>query len=106
MAALTVVPCRGRIVALSHGGQRVRSSLSQKDLMAEETERQELGHHSRRSFLGKLSLGLAAAAGAGFLLRNLVFSGARNDNDPADQLPGEDSIFHPREDVLERYRKG
>ena len=80
--------------------------MSQNDHENGMTERYEPGHSSRRSFLGKLSLGLAAAAGAGFLLRNLVFSGASSGKGSEDDLPGEDSIFHPREDVLERYRRG
>ena len=61
--------------------------------------------YSRRSFLAKFSLGLAAVAGSGLLLRNL-FSGGREEPDP-DEFPGEDSIFHPRRDPrLEAQERG
>ena len=62
--------------------------------------------HSRRSFLGKLSLGLAAIAGAGYLLKGNLFPGGQGNGNSDDEFPPEDSIFHPREDVLERRRKG
>ena len=62
--------------------------------------------YSRRSFLAKLSLGLAAIAGSGLLLRNL-FSGGREEPDPDEEFPGEDSIFHPRRDPrLEARERG
>lgn len=50
---------------------------------------------TRRGFLGIFSLGVASLAGAGFLLRDSISPGGRA-NDP--ELPGEDSIFHPRKD--------
>ena len=58
--------------------------------------------YTRRSFLGKVSLGLAALAGSGLLLRNVFSSG--NEDTTNEELPGEDSIFHPRQDVVERHR--
>ena len=61
--------------------------------------------YSRRSFLGKLSLGLAAIAGAGYFLKGHIFPGGQGDDNSYDGFPPEDSIFHPREDVLERMRR-
>ena len=61
--------------------------------------------YSRRSFLGKLSLGLAAIAGAGYFLRGHILPGGQGDGDSNDEFPSEDSIFHPREDALERMRR-
>ena len=51
---------------------------------------------TRRSFLGKVSLGLAALVGVG-----IAAKGASSDPaSPAkeEQFPGEDSIYHPRKD--------
>ena len=66
--------------------------------------------YSRRSFLGKLSLGLATVAGAGYLLKNYLFSGNDEQDKAAANFPGPDSIFHPRKDprqeAMERRRKG
>ena len=62
--------------------------------------------YSRRSFLGKFSLGLAAIVGAGYLLKGHIFPGGQGDVNPDDEFPPEGSIFHPREDVLERRRRG
>ena len=65
--------------------------------------------YSRRRFLGTLSLGLAAVAGAGLLLRNFLSSGEKEEAEPGNEFPGEDSIFHPRRDprqeALERRDK-
>jgi len=59
--------------------------------------------------LGKFSLGLAAIAGVGLLLRNSLFSGGGEEQHHASEFPGEDSIFHPRRDprldAVERRRK-
>ena len=53
---------------------------------------------TRRSVLGLFSLGIASLLGTGFFLRHLLSSGKEADS-PSDQgFPGEDSIFHPRED--------
>ncbi len=61
--------------------------------------------YSRRSFLAKLALGLAGVAGAGFLLRHTLLTREKGHGHPSSDLPGPDSIFHPRRDVLERHRK-
>ena len=65
--------------------------------------------YSRRRFLGALSLGLAAVAGAGLLLRNFLSSGEKEEAEPGSDFPGEDSIFHPRrnprQEALERRNK-
>ena len=65
--------------------------------------------YSRRRFLGALSLGLAAVAGAGILLRNLLPTGGKEETEPGSEFPGEDSIFHPRKDprqeALERRNR-
>ena len=61
-----------------------------------DTQRPEAG--SRRSFLGKLALGLTALVGAGLLVRNLLPSSGDEDQESA-QFPGPDSIFHPRQDT-------
>ena len=50
---------------------------------------------TRRSFLGKISLGLAALVGVGVAAK--AASGAAGST-ADDQFPGEDSIYHPRKD--------
>ncbi len=59
---------------------------------------QESRRYSRRSFLGKVSLGVLAVAGVGLLARNFLFSGGSGASSSSDEFPGEDSIFHPRRD--------
>ena len=54
--------------------------------------------YTRRSFIGKFSLGLAGLAGAGFLMRHFLFSGGKGGLDSEGEFPGDESIFHPRED--------
>ncbi len=73
--------------------------------MPSDNEHNQPQTYSRRSFLGKLSLGLAAIAGAGYLLKGHLFPGGQVDGNFQDEFPPEDSIFHPREDVLERRRR-
>ena len=51
---------------------------------------------TRRGFLGRVSLGLAAAAAFTLPVRNLLSSDSSS-GDPADGLP-EDSIFRPADD--------
>ena len=51
---------------------------------------------TRRGFLGRVSLGLAAAAALAIPVRNLLSSDSSS-NDPADGLP-EDSIYRPADD--------
>jgi len=53
------------------------------------------GPHSRRSFLGKLGLGLAGIAGASFLLSSLGRRSSKEAASLAQDFPDEDSIFHP-----------
>ncbi len=50
---------------------------------------------TRRSFLGKISLGLAALVGVGVAAK--AASGG-SESTANDQFPGEDSIYHPRKD--------
>ena len=59
---------------------------------------------TRRTFLGTVAVGIAAVGGAGFLFKNFFFSGQKDGGDPAKEFPGPDSIYHPREDVLDRKR--
>ena len=61
----------------------------------EENEKQSTGM-TRRGFLGRVSLGLAAAAALALPVRNLLSSGSPS-NDPAEGLP-EDSIYRPADD--------
>ncbi len=61
----------------------------------EENEKQSTGM-TRRGFLGRVSLGLAAAAALALPVRNLLSSGSSS-NDPAEGLP-EDSIYRPADD--------
>ena len=58
----------------------------------EENEQQTTGM-TRRGFLGRVSLGLAAAAALTIPVRNLLSSGSSS-GDPAEGLP-EDSIYRP-----------
>jgi hypothetical protein len=56
------------------------------------------GSQTRRGFLAKLGLGVAAAAAV-----SLPFSLGRRDSDStaaasSQEFPGEDSIFHPAQD--------
>jgi hypothetical protein len=85
---------------------RVAEMESQEGPVPAESESPRPRLHSRRSFLGILGLGLATVAGAGLLLKSSSLF--RNGERAASQgdLPGEDSIFHPRQDVLERHRNG
>lgn len=57
-----------------------------------ETDKQPNGM-TRRGFLGRVSLGLAAAAALTIPVRNLLSSNSSSKN-PSDDLP-EDSIFRP-----------
>ena len=66
--------------------------------MSRQDERAEEQGYTRRSFLTRFSLGLAAVAGAGFLLRGLLPGGKENPRAGEGEFPGEDSIFHPRKD--------
>ena len=60
----------------------------------EENEKNSTGM-TRRGFLGRVSLGLAAAAALAIPVRNLLSSDSSSD--PADGLP-EDSIYRPADD--------
>lgn len=73
--------------------------------MPSDNGRDDSRTYSRRSFLGKLSLGLAAIAGAGYFLRGHLLPGGLGNDGPDGEFPSEDSIFHPREDALERMKK-
>ena len=53
---------------------------------------------SRRSFLAKLGLGLAAAAVASLSLGRQTRSGGQAVTSTPQEFPGEDSIFHPASD--------
>lgn len=61
----------------------------------EDKERQSSGM-TRRGFLGRVTLGLAAAAALATPVHNLISSESSSDN-PSDNLP-EDSIYRPRND--------
>lgn len=61
----------------------------------EENEKNSTGM-TRRGFLGRVSLGLAAAAALAIPVRNLLSSDSSS-NDPSDGLP-EDSIYRPADD--------
>ena len=68
------------------------------------TEPQELDTHaSRRNFLGKLSVGVAALAGASFGIFRLGKSASNQSNG---EFPGADSIFHPAQDPRKDPRRG
>ncbi len=60
----------------------------------EEKEKQSTGM-TRRGFLGRMSLGIAAAAALTLPVRNLL-SPDSSQNDPSEGLP-EDSIYRPRD---------
>ncbi len=64
--------------------------------MSKEEKDQQSTGMTRRGFLGRVSLGLAAAAALTLPVRNLLSSDSSS-NDPADGLP-EDSIYRPRDD--------
>ena len=61
-------------------------------------ERDQPHVYSRRSFLGKFSVGLATIAAAGFLAKSFLFTGGSEKVGPDEEFPGEDSIFHPQRD--------
>ena len=66
--------------------------------MSVESSESVTGKQSRRGFLAKLGLGVAAAAAV-----SLPFTLGRRDSDStagaaAQEFPGEDSIFHPAQD--------
>ena len=60
------------------------------------------GDHSRRSFMVKLSLGVAALAAMS--LRALRFGG-KNARASTREFPGPDSIFHPAKDPRQDPRR-
>ena len=64
--------------------------------MSKEEKDQQSTGMTRRGFLGRVSLGLAAAAALTLPVRNLLSSDSSS-NDPADGLP-EDSIYRPADD--------
>ena len=64
--------------------------------MSNEGKEQQPGGMTRRGFMGRVSLGLAAAAAIAVPLRHLLSSSSSASN-PADGLP-EDSIFRPKDD--------
>ena len=63
------------------------------------------GQQSRRSFLGKLGLGLAGIAGASFLLSGLGRRSSKEAASLAQDFPDEDSIFHPAKDPRQDPRR-
>ncbi len=64
--------------------------------MSKEENEQQSTEMTRRGFLGRVSLGLAAAAALAIPVRNLLSSDSASNN-PADGLP-EDSIYRPADD--------
>ena len=78
--------------------------------MAQESEALLPKNRSRRSFLGKLSLGLAALGGLAILFRGFTRLRPSKSSIAMSDFPGEDSIFHPRRDprleARERRNKG
>ena len=68
------------------------------------TEPQKLNiRASRRNFLGKLSVGVAALAGASFgIFRLRKPESGHSDS----EFPGADSIFHPARDPRSDPRRG
>ena len=58
---------------------------------------------SRRNFLGKLSIGVAALAGASFGIFRL---GKPESAQSHGEFPGADSIFHPARDPRSDPRRG
>ena len=64
--------------------------------MSKEEKDQQSTGMTRRGFLGRVSLGLAAAAALTLPVRNLLSSDSSS-NDPAGGLP-EDSIYRPADD--------
>ena len=66
--------------------------------MAQQDGEGKVQGYTRRGFLARFSLGLAALAGTGLILRGFL-SGRKEGPQHADrEFPGEDSIFHPRRD--------
>ena len=55
--------------------------------------------HSRRSFLGKLSLGVLALGGLMLLSRGLFRSRSTRNPSEMEGFPNKDSIYHPRKDL-------
>ena len=85
------------------GESRIQSSNSPHPthlggLMPVDRERDSSSGLSRRRFLGMFSLGAAGIAGAGLLLKGFLLPGGNGENAPSDEFPGEDSIFHPKND--------
>ena len=66
--------------------------------MSQEDGQGEEHGYTRRSFLTRLSLGLAGLAGASFLLRGLLPGGKVDPGSGEGEFHGEESIFHPRRD--------
>ena len=72
-------------------------------VLKQRNERTPNRGESRRSFLTKLGIGVAALAGASAGLTRL----GRNSSSPATQdFPGPDSIFHPAQDPRTDPRRG
>ena len=66
--------------------------------MPTESSAPEPNRHSRRNFLAKLTLGVAALTAAASPLARLARGGKRRASDWDQELPGPDSIFHPAQD--------
>ena len=72
--------------------------------MAKQSEPEQKSGESRRSFLAKMGLGIAALAMIGGPLG--ILGRFRSGQDKASQdFPGEDSIFHPASDPRKDSRR-
>ena len=70
--------------------------------MAANSSRTDSGNPSRRGFLAKLSLGVAALAGVS---TGLLRFGGRDASGSTQEFPGPDSIFHPAQDPRKDPRR-
>ena len=66
--------------------------------MSKQPEKPQSVRESRRSFLAKLGIGVAALAAVALPVSRLSRGNGRQAPGAAQAFPGEDSIFHPASD--------
>ena len=97
--------------SMSDRGQRARERAHRQEnhlanqIEPDQIESQGKSGESRRSFLAKIGLGVAAMAIVGGPLGMLGRFRSSQDKASSQEFPGEDSIFHPASDPRQDPRR-